>query len=202
MGRPPARHPRPGRHHAAWPLRRRGVDAVVRAGAPRPGQAAGAARSAHVPEDPLPAAHPAGRHPRAGTAAVEIGAAQPQVDAAVRPSRGRGEGDPGPAPGPGRPAGGRRPGPGHRPRRQGGVPCPRLAVRVAVAFGVPASFPPATRRAAPGGHAHAGHLGRPRAARQRVGRPGSGRADPAGAPGGPARRAWAMAWAPRPDRPR
>ena len=51
--------------------------------------------------------------------------------------------------------------------------------RLAVAFRVPASFTRATRRIAPGGHAHADGLGRAGAARQRFGRPGSDRADPA-----------------------
>ena len=39
---------------------------VVRAGPPGPGRAAGAARRAHVAGDPLPAPHPAGRHPGLG----------------------------------------------------------------------------------------------------------------------------------------
>ena len=64
---------------------------------------------------------------------------------------------------------------------------------LAVAFWVPASFPRATRRAAPAGNAHAGGMGRTRPARQRFGRPGSDQAHPARATEGAAHRPRAMA---------
>lgn len=57
------------------------VGIVLRAGSPGPGQAAGADRYAHVAGDQLPAADPAGRHARSGSAAVAI-ATQPEVGAA------------------------------------------------------------------------------------------------------------------------
>src|SRR6266545_479922 len=57
-----------------------------------------------------------------------------------------------------------------------------------------------TRRAATGGHAHVGALGRAGAARQRSGRRDGDRADPARTPGGAAHRARAMARAARADR--
>ena len=85
------------------------------------------------------------------------------------------------------------PGPDRRRKRQGRDTRVGLAVRLAVAFWVPASFQRAGRRAAPAGNAHAGGMGRTRPARQRFGRPGSDQAHPARATEGAAHRPRAMA---------
>jgi len=99
-----------------------------------------------------------GGPPRDGRASVAVGATQPEISAAVREVRGR-EGDPCRSPGLGRLDGGHGPGPDRRRKRQGRDTRVGRAVRLAVAFWVPASFQRATRRAAPAGNAHAGGMG-------------------------------------------
>ena len=132
MAGPPARHPRAGRHHAGWPFGGWGVGVVVRAGSPGPGQTARADRPPALPKTRCPLPIRLVATPGVGDTAVAAGATQPEVGAAVGERHGR-AGDPRPSPGPDRPVGGHGPGPGHRPRRQGGDPRAGLAVRLAVA---------------------------------------------------------------------
>ncbi len=193
MAGQPARRPRVGRRRAAWPLRGRAVGAMVR----NPLTRAGVMRLVLIGVPGLPKTRcplPIRLIAIPGMGELLSRLVPPCPKSVLRFARFVGEKatlaahpdlvDLMVATGPG---------PDRRRKRQGRDTRVGLAVRLAVAFWVPASFQRATRRAAPAGNAHAGGMGRTRPARQRFGRPGSDQAHPARATEGAAHRPRAMA---------